>query len=172
MVECARDAWGSAGGTSWVGRRLGGQVGGRVGGRLRGQVGRRVARRVGRRVRGRQTQRAGRLQGPTHGGLPARVPVPTPYSAHPLPPLSCPCCCHCYCCQVMGDNVFVNDKPHRMAVAPGASLRYTYPLGPSPPGVGWCVPRVSCVPRVPCFVCRGRVSWFVSGWPLLHYRGW
>ncbi|KAG2439138.1 hypothetical protein HXX76_004505 [Chlamydomonas incerta] len=44
-------------------------------------------------------------------------------------------------CEVMGDNVYVNDKPHRTSVAPGAHLRYTYPLGPAPPGVGWYHPH-------------------------------
>ncbi|KAG2438861.1 hypothetical protein HXX76_005401 [Chlamydomonas incerta] len=44
-------------------------------------------------------------------------------------------------CDVLGDNVFVNDRP-KTPVAPGATLRYSYTLGGAPPGVAWYHPHI------------------------------
>ncbi|KAG2422365.1 hypothetical protein HXX76_016090 [Chlamydomonas incerta] len=45
-------------------------------------------------------------------------------------------------CQVLGDNIYVGGRPHSLGLAPGATLKYTYPLGGSPPGVGWYHPHL------------------------------
>ncbi|KAG2422369.1 hypothetical protein HXX76_016094 [Chlamydomonas incerta] len=44
-------------------------------------------------------------------------------------------------CQVLGDNIYVGDRPYALGLAPGATLQYTYPMGGSPPGVGWYHPH-------------------------------
>ncbi|KAG2431380.1 hypothetical protein HYH02_013367 [Chlamydomonas schloesseri] len=77
---------------------------------------------------------------------PGNIAAGFPNATSAAPSLSAPYFCDAnlssqQLCQVYGDNIYVGQRPNSLGLAPGSTLKYTYPLGGSPPGVGWYHPH-------------------------------
>ncbi|KAG2422368.1 hypothetical protein HXX76_016093 [Chlamydomonas incerta] len=79
---------------------------------------------------------------------------------------------HTHGLKVLGDNIYVGGRPHSLGVAPGATLQYTYPMGGSPPGVGWYHPHQHGSGGIQVPTAAGPLivpeSWLPGGLPDLY----